>query len=143
MSTPDQVALDLAELAVAIEGKRHTVVLKHGALLQTNVRRHASKPRTGPPGPRIQTGNYVRSINRRTRKMVGSSVAQVGTNAEQGRRLELGFTGTDSLGREYDQPPYPHFNPGLEETIPGFLLDLAAAGLPSDLIGFRRIERTS
>jgi hypothetical protein len=128
--TPTQVAADLVALAAIVGERRHRLVVHHGALLQTAVRRHASKPRTGPPGPRLQTGNYVRSINRRTTNTGAFSTTEVGTNAPQGRRLELGFTGTDSLGREYDQPPYPHFEPGLAEIVPRFELAIMFAGLP-------------
>jgi hypothetical protein len=30
------------------------------------------------------------------------------------RRLELGFSGTDSAGRHYNQPPYPYLRPAYE-----------------------------
>jgi hypothetical protein len=137
VSTATQVAADLTGLAVEVVEKRHRIVVHHGALLQTHVRRHASKPRTGPPGPRLLTGNYVRSINRRTTRLPTMSMAEVGTNAPQGRRLELGFTGTDSLNREYDQPPYPHFAPGLEEVRELFAAALLVAGLPTTRETFR------
>lgn len=41
----------------------------------------------------------------------------VGTNVEYARRLELGFHGSDSLGRVVDQGPRPFFRPGLLENI--------------------------
>jgi hypothetical protein len=37
----------------------------------------------------------------------------IGTDLPYGRRLEFGFTGTDSLGRNYAQPPFPHVQPAL------------------------------
>lgn len=97
-----------------------------GMLLQTKVKAYASKPRTGPPGPRIQTGDYVRSISLVTGVVGGSPVATVGTNKPQGRRLEYGFVGTDSLGRNYNQPPYPHFRPALWEVRPAYIAAIAA-----------------
>lgn len=97
-------------------------VAHHGLLLQAAVKRNASKPRTGPPGPRIQTGDYVRSIA----LSIGMLWAEVGTNKPQGRRLEFGFDGIDALGREYHQPPYEHFGPAGDEIEPGFTAAMLA-----------------
>lgn len=94
------------------------VVVREGAALQTRVRAKAS----GRPGPRAQTGDYRRSISRQTSRGPGSITIEVGTNSPQGRRLEFGFWGlTDSLGRLFHQPAYPHFAPaadGMDETLP-------------------------
>lgn len=105
-----------------VGAKAQRVVAHHGLLLQAAVKRHASKPRTGPPGPRLQTGDYVRSIA----LAVGLLQAEVGTSKPQGRRLEYGFSGTDALGRVYDQPPYPHFQPAADEVEPLFTAALLA-----------------
>lgn len=103
------------------------VVTRHwGMLLQTKVKAYASKPRTGPPGPRIQTGDYVRSISLNMERGVDGVAAVVGTNKPQGRRLEFGFVGTDSIGRNYNQPPYPHFRPALMEVQAPFVAAVAA-----------------
>lgn len=64
---------------------------------------------SGRPGPRVRTGDYRRSIN--VRFAEGGARAEIGTAAVQGSRLEHGFVGPDSLGRIYNQPPYPHFRP--------------------------------
>ncbi|RSO40609.1 hypothetical protein DMH15_14715 [Streptomyces sp. WAC 06725] len=45
-------------------------------------------------------------------------VAEVGTSAPQGRRLESGFVGADSLGRHYAQPPFPHLGPAVDQAGP-------------------------
>ena len=130
-SNANQVAADLAALGFQA-GARAAVVTRHfGMLLQAAVKRRASLPRTGPPGPRIQTGNYNRSIGLQTSSSGGGPVATVGTNAPQGRRLELGFTGTDSLGRSYEQPPYPHFGPALDEIAPLFVAGIAGVADPT------------
>lgn len=120
------VAGDFANLGGTVDAKVRAVVRHHGLLLQTKVKAHASKPRTGPPGPRIQTGNYNRSISLQMSGNAYISTATVGTNAPQGRRLEFGFVGEDSLGRHYNQPPYPHFRPALDEVGPLFEAALAA-----------------
>lgn len=92
-------------------------------LLETRVKANAS----GRPGPRARTGDYRRSISHRfytggDNELIG----EVGTNKPQGRRLEFGFVGYDSLGRFYDQPPYSHFAPALETTEAELKLRMAA-----------------
>lgn len=101
MATPDKVAADLAALGIKAGARSVAITRYHGQLLLAGVKRRASLPRTGPPGPRIQTGNYVRSMSVVHGMKGGSPTATVGSNAPQGRRLEMGFTGTDSIGRVY------------------------------------------
>jgi hypothetical protein len=126
VSTPTQVAADLALLAVETAGQVHAATIAWTAELQAAVQRNAS----GRPGPNVITGHYRRSINRRTEKRATGSVGQVGTDHPAGRRLEMGFKGTDSLGRSYDQPAYPHFGPALDEVAPKFEEALAAIAKP-------------
>lgn len=75
---------------------------------------HAS----GSPGPNIQTGSYRASWFK-----VDMGVFRgwkVATFAPQAARLEYGFTGTDSLGRNYAQPARPHVRPAMEKIRPLF-----------------------
>lgn len=104
------VAMDLTKMAAATALKVPAVVRHFGQLYQTRVRAAAS----GRPGPRAITGDYRRSITLEMTSIDGNVAAVIGTVAPQGRRLEFGFVGTDSLGRSYHQPPYPHFGPPLE-----------------------------
>lgn len=105
------------------------ITAQYGQLLRTRVRARAS----GRPGPRRRTGDYRRSINAEAAQIApGVWQASVGTSAPQGRRLEQGFAGADSLGRVYHQPPYPHFGPALDETEPQYL---AALGKLADSLG--------
>ena len=46
---------------------------------------------------------------------VEETVGRVGTNVEYARRVEMGFVGTDSLGRTYNQAPKPYLRPALEK----------------------------
>jgi hypothetical protein len=46
----------------------------------------------------------------------------VGTDRAQANRLERGFVGTDSIGRTYDQPPYPHHGPAVDVIEPLYYL---------------------
>lgn len=94
-------------------------------LLQTTVRAKAS----GRPGPRRRTGDYRRSITAQTVRQPIPGIWQgwVGTNSPQGRRLENGFVGVDSLGRTYNQKPFPHFAPAVDVVGPqyqGALIEL-------------------
>jgi hypothetical protein len=115
------VAVEFGAAAGKVDDAALKVVRHHTQLLSTRVKARAS----GRPGPRVITGDYRRSIAHNTRKYGPHVVGQVGTNNPQGRRLEYGFTGVDSLGRFYDQPPLPHFGPALDETQAQFIKDLS------------------
>jgi hypothetical protein len=62
---------------------------------------------SGPPGPHVVSGRYISLFRLQDRAVVNAS--------PQTHRLEYGFAGTDSLGRVYHQPPFPHFRPALQE----------------------------
>jgi hypothetical protein len=61
------------------------------------IRQNAS----GRPGPNVITGQYRASWRAETRGIPYGAECTIGTNAPQGRRLELGFVGVDSIGRHY------------------------------------------
>lgn len=121
------VAANVAGVGTHAAIRLGVITRHHGLLLQTKVKAYASKPRSGPPGPRIQTGDYVRSISLNVQARGDSIEAAVGTIKPQGRRLEFGFVGTDAIGRHYNQPPYPHFRPALLEVAPLYTAAVAAA----------------
>lgn len=102
--------------ARGIDARVNRLVRHHGQILRTKVMAKAS----GRPGPNIVTGDYRRSWQ----LQISGSHAIVGTNAPQGRRLEQGFYGMDSLGRVYSQPPYPHAGPAFDEMVGGFIADM-------------------
>lgn len=112
----NQVAASYGRAASASKTQIRALVRHHTHLLNTRVKRHAS----GRPGPNAPTGDYRRTIGTRFVETADTYTGEVGTNAPQGRRLELGFYGTDSLGRTYAQQPYPHFGPAFDETLPEF-----------------------
>lgn len=105
------VASLLGAAEYAVEATE-AVVDQASALLLTRVKANAS----GRPGPNAPTGDYRRSWTRR--KVTGGF--SVGTNRPQARRLEYGFVGTDSIGRTYNQPPYPHLGPAVDVIEPLF-----------------------
>ena len=82
---------------------------------------------SGRPGPNAPTGDYrgswrVEEVSDADPTAVSRSA---GTDRAQANRLEYGFVGTDSLGRTYDQQPYPHHGPAVDVVEP--LFDLAMA----------------
>jgi hypothetical protein len=101
------------------------VVAHYGQVLQTRVMANAS----GRPGPRAVTGDYRRRITLELGALAGSPAAIVATNHDAARRLELGFVGVDSLGRHYDQPPFPHFGPALDDIVESFTAAVVAAAV--------------
>jgi hypothetical protein len=125
------VAADLQALGVRAGVKAFATTRHFGMILQTNWRRRASQPRTTPRGPgtgglRLMTGDYNRRVVLTMSLDAGGPVASVGTDHPGGRRLEMGFRGTDSLGRRVNAPPYPTAEPALAETAPAFIAAIAA-----------------
>lgn len=113
----DKVTADaLRAAARTIDPKTQSLVRHYGALLRTRVMAKAS----GRPGPRTITGDYRRSWQNVFSGGGGAYKSETGTNAPQGRRLEFGFNGMDSLGRVYSQPPYAHARPAFDEIAPEF-----------------------
>lgn len=107
--TPDELADRLEHAAMKIgpaieKGIKHT-----GELGVARVRGNAS----GRPGPNVITGAYRNSWRAETRSLRYGAICTLGTDLPYGRRLEFGFVGTDSLGRNYNQPPFPHVQPAL------------------------------
>lgn len=121
-----EVTAGLVNSATLAPAKAYGVVVHHAMLVQRRVQANAS----GRPGPRSVTGDYRRSIRRRSRPVVAGGYSDIGTDAPQGRRLEVGFVGTDSAGRRYRQRPFPHFGPALDDSADPFADGLAAAVVP-------------
>jgi hypothetical protein len=111
-----KLALNLTKAGPIVGARAIGLVHQFGVVLQARVKANAM----GRPGPRAPTGDYNRSINLTLAQRGMTVEAQVGTNLPQGRRLEFGFVGQDSLGRTYHQPPYPHFGPAVDKTAPEF-----------------------
>lgn len=107
-----EIVAALDSKAAKVGGETFLVVRTWGLALNRAVQAHAS----GRPGPRVRTGDYRRSWSVITyTRLGGEAIAEAGTNAPQGPRLEFGFTGEDALGRHYNQPPFPHARPALTE----------------------------
>ena len=102
-----------ATRAKAVQPMINKRVIHGGRILETRIKASAS----GRPGPNAPTGDYRRSWNTETVYLGEVVQVDVGTNKPQGRRLEFGFHGTDSLGRHYNQPPYPHVEKNIEPVV--------------------------
>lgn len=118
----DVFAAKMITKAASADVKVGGVVKLHGAMLKARVRRNAS----GRPGPNVVTGEYRSSIDYRVEHRLGGFRAIVFSNKPQSRRLELGFIGTDSAGRTYSQPPFPHFRPAIKELEGSFVGGIGA-----------------
>lgn len=75
----------------------------------------------GPP--HIRSGNLARSIQTRGIKPTGRLegwTSKVGPTAKYGRRVELGYRGTDNAGRTFNEPNpfHPYLKPGLDMSRP-------------------------
>ncbi|MGW1798638.1 HK97 gp10 family phage protein [Streptomyces sp. NPDC001984] len=116
-----------AQVAAALQGRAElvlpqtvSVVRHYTMLLETQIKANAS----GRPGPNVITGDYRRSWTHEVHVAGDVVIGVVGTNKPQARRLEYGFVGPDSLGRIYDQPPFPHVGPAVETVRPLFVQGL-------------------
>lgn len=74
---------------------------------------------SGRPGPEVRTGSLRRGIKVAPIERAGAWwQTRVGPTMIYSRRVELGYRGTDSLGRGYDAPAYPYFTPAYKEIMP-------------------------
>lgn len=113
-----EVGTGFAGRAAVLERQMGALVTHHAQLLKTKIQGNAS----GRPGPNAPTGDYRRSWSLQIEaRGHGMTEAHVGTNKPQGRRLELGFHGVDSLGRNYNQPPFPHVGPAFDVISEAFV----------------------
>lgn len=107
--TPEELANRLEHAAMKVGPAIEKAVKHTGEMGVARIRGNAS----GRPGPNVITGAYRNSWRVESRTLRAGAVCTIGTDLPYGRRLEFGFTGTDSLGRSYNQPPFPHVQPAL------------------------------
>jgi hypothetical protein len=99
------------------------VTQESSLMLLEAVRKNAS----GRPGPRVITNAYRSSWGAKiVSGKQGQQVAVVASDHPAAWRLEYGFSGRDSLGRNYNQPPFPHFRPAFEKTQEFFFKSMDA-----------------
>lgn len=119
MSSPEQVAADIAALPALLRAGIERTVRREGLALQRDVQQLVSRPPTAPSlagvPPRRQTGDYQGSINTRPITDGTRIGVNVGTDKVQGARLEHGY---DAPGQH--TLPHPHFGPALDAATPRF-----------------------
>ncbi|WP_046248852.1 HK97 gp10 family phage protein [Streptomyces sp. MBT28] len=109
----DELPDRLEQAADRVGPEVNRTVQQQARLLRAMIRFNAS----GRPGPNIITGDYFDSWGPAQPFAVpDGGGATLGTTEPQGRRLEYGFMNMyDSLGRFFQQPPYPHVEPAVNE----------------------------
>lgn len=71
--------------------------------------------------PHVLSGRLRQSISHMILRETMRVIARIGTNVIYARRLELGFVGTDSLGRNIHQGPRPYLRPALDRYLKSIL----------------------
>jgi hypothetical protein len=112
----------LTALTARMHAATNTGLLEAGHAVEAQAKTNAS----GRPGPNVVSGTLRRSIHVEGPANAGSlgRKVEVGPSVIYGRRVELGFSGTDSRGRSYDQPPYPYLGPALDALRPTVLPEI-------------------
>lgn len=114
----------LSKMDARVGAATLTTTVMVGAELETRAKNNfEGQHRRGEPRvpnsankPNVVTGTLRRSIRATPIvKIAGGFTTSVGPTTEYGRRVELGFVGIDSLGRVYNQRPYPYFGPAVQE----------------------------
>lgn len=103
---------------LAVNGTTRTYTKR----LVSSIQRHAS----GSPGPEVITGDYRRSWHAIFEYAGSVLEAYATTDADQALRLEHGFHGVDSIGRNISQEPRPHVLPAVNEIEPQYEAALIA-----------------
>jgi hypothetical protein len=113
----DELADRLEQSADRVGPETNRTVQQQARLARALIRFNAS----GRPGPNIITGAYFDSWRIEPFTVPDGGGANIGTTKPQGRRLEYGFWDmTDSIGRHFFQPPYPHVEPAVNDLSPEY-----------------------
>jgi hypothetical protein len=107
-----ELADRLGQAADRVGPEVEDVVHRQARLLRALIMENAS----GRPGPNVIEDQYRPSWKAEPFPVPDGGGSEVGTRKPQGRRLEFGFYDmTDSIGRHYFQPPFPHVEPAVNE----------------------------
>lgn len=124
-----EVAADFQLVGASAQAKANAIARQTAQELVLAIQAHAS----GRPGPNVITGEYLASWYVDQGGGIGAGANGAGeqsftvtTDALQANRLEYGFSGVDSMGRSYHQPPFPHVGPAIDEVEPTMADALAA-----------------
>jgi phage gpG-like protein len=70
--------------------------------------------------PHVLYSRLYDSIVSEVKREAHRIVAKIGTNVKYAHRLEMGFVGQDSLGRNVHQGPRPFLRPALDKELKSF-----------------------
>jgi len=102
-----ELAAKTRHMSEAAKAQTENIVASVALKMMNQVRQNAS----GRPGPEIQSGAYKNSI---MMTKESSLAYRVFTTSPYANRLEFGFSGVDALGRKYNQPAFPHWQPAVD-----------------------------
>lgn len=82
---------------------------------------HGKIHKASAPGesPAVLNGFLRASITSEVKVSEREVTGYVGSKLKYARRMELGFVGTDSAGRTYDQAPRPYLRPAINDNKAG------------------------
>lgn len=113
----DDLADRLEQASDRVGPEVDRTVQQQGRLLRALIMENAS----GRPGPNVITDQYRTSWKPEPFAVPNGGGVVIGTRKPQGRRLEFGFYDmTDSIGRHFFQPPFPHVEPAVNELSPEY-----------------------
>ena len=118
-------------LIVAVDAATKKAVTEAASLVEQDARRNfAGQVPIGVPRPDDDPRPWAHSLfleksitrHPKTPRKVGpaSYLQAVAPTKAYGRRIELGYHGTDSLGRTYDQRAFPYLGPAFKKNQPLF-----------------------
>ena len=107
-----ELTAKLGEISAVLDEAVREAIIEVASLLDEKAKENAS----GRPGPNVISGTLRRGIRQTPAAKTGrgSWTISVGPTAGYSRRVELGYRGTDSLGRTYATSGYPYFVPAYE-----------------------------
>lgn len=122
VSGADRLIADLTAGAEKVTPLLQVAVDGVAVELRTATQRNAH----GRPGPHAVTSDYISSwrsgpfdeSDRDRGPGEEIAAASVYSDQAQAHRLEFGWTGTDSLGRHVEAPPYAHLGPAIDAVKP-------------------------
>lgn len=125
----------MADMVARVEASTREMVAKAAADVEASVKKEFSgshgrnEPHVGGSQPNVVTGNLRRSVTTDpiTKGGPGIYSTRVYPTMVYARRIELGFSGADALGRIYNQPAFPYFGPGVRKALVR-IFDIAETG---------------
>lgn len=122
----DEFFIGLDEIAKRVDSAPRTALVDAARVVEREAKNNfegshrPGEPHVGGNKPDVVSGMLRRSIRVETAHREGRGVwfLRVGPTAPYGRRIERGFVGVDSLGRRYNQRPFPYLHPALRKSVP-------------------------